>query len=140
MLTLQTVPACAHRVADLAGFCADRQTAGFEDLRCGGRVTRNAPVSPAAQVFPVATPVDAATVGSLRRGDCITIRWAFGAPMVRVRVISNRAGVLHVNLGQRAYAGTASVKVDVATLRWIEKGGALRADTGVASITKHRAA
>jgi hypothetical protein len=52
-------------------------------------------------------------------------------------VISNRDGVLHVNTGHRAYNGTASVKIDVASLRQIERDGSLRKDTGVARIVKH---
>ena len=39
-MTLQTVPACTHRVFDLDFVCADRQTRGFEDLRCDGRRAR----------------------------------------------------------------------------------------------------
>ena len=62
MTTLQTVPACTHRVADLDALCADRQTRGFDGLRCDGRrdrgdvcVTRSASIGAAPAVVVLAT-------------------------------------------------------------------------------------
>ena len=70
---LQTVPACAHRVADLAALCADRQTRGFEDLRCDGRrdrgeacVTRSIGIG-TAPVVVVLTTSRKWTHGALQR-------------------------------------------------------------------------
>ena len=72
-MMLQTVPACAHRVADLDALCADRQTTGFDGLRCDGRrargeacVTRSASIG-AAPVVVVLTTTRKWTHGALQR-------------------------------------------------------------------------
>ena len=72
-MLLQTVPACAHRVADLDALCADRQTTGFDGLRCDGRrargeacVARSASIG-AAPVVVVLTTSRKWTHGAMQR-------------------------------------------------------------------------
>lgn len=72
-MMLQTVPACAHRVADLDALCADRQTTGFDGLRCDGRrargeacVARSASIG-AAPVVVVLANARKWTHGALQR-------------------------------------------------------------------------
>jgi hypothetical protein len=133
MNALATIPACADRFANLAGFCHDRQTPVFDDLRCSERRST-------ATRSPVATDARCAPPTPARR------RWTIGTVRSHVESAISVGGkgarldawLRFMSTIERAYGVrwpgllTAAEK---ATLRALEVGQWTRVTVGAVTVT-----